>query len=90
MDTEKTKDRGNKAGCADFGPASKGFQEMFEKMSAKMGTCCSGQDGSVDCSTMMSGMMKGMAEMCCGPKTDETKTDSGTKTEETKGDSAKS
>ncbi len=85
MNTEKTKDQENKTGCSSFGSDFKGFQEMFEKMSSKMGACCANQDGAMDCSSMKSGM----TQMCCGPKTDETKTDSEPETEDTKGDSSK-
>lgn len=78
MPTEGTKDKGGKAGCTDFGSTSKDFQEMFEAMSK----CCTGQGGSPDCSAIMKGMM----EMCCGPKADSTTADRGTKKEDTKAD----
>ena len=71
MNTEETKDKGKKAGCADFTAKFKGFKGMFEGMSK----CCTGRDGSIDCSAMMNGMMKDMMEKCCGTKTENIKTD---------------
>ena len=67
MNTEETKDKGKKAGCADFTTKFKG---MFEGMSR----CCTGQEGSIDCSAMMNGMMKEMMEKCCGTRTENIKT----------------
>ncbi|NIM96592.1 MAG: hypothetical protein GTO24_00490 [candidate division Zixibacteria bacterium] len=72
MNTEKTKKKEDKAGCADFVSTFKGFQEMFKGMPEGMGKCCTGQDGTIDCSTMMKSMM----EICCGPKTEDTEGDS--------------
>ena len=78
MPTEGTKDKGDKAGCSDFGSTFKDFQEMFEAMNK----CCTGQGGSPDCS----GMMKGMMKMCCGRKADNSTADCGSKTGGTKAD----
>jgi hypothetical protein len=71
MSTEETKDKKEKARCADFGCTPENFKKMFEMMEK----CCPGQGDSMDCSAMMGGMMKGMTEMCCEPKTDKTKAD---------------
>jgi hypothetical protein len=65
MDTKETKGKRPKGGCNDFGSTSKGFQEMFEGMSK----CCTGQDGSIDCSAMIKGMMG----TCCALKTENTR-----------------
>ena len=51
-------------GQTDFGPTSKGAQEMFEKMR----DCCMGEEGPIDCSAMMDGMMKKKMEKCCGSR----------------------
>ena len=71
MSTKETKEKGGRAGYAEFNPGD--FKRMFEMMSK----CCAGQGGSTDCSAMMDGMMKGMMEMCCRPKADNTKEDRG-------------
>jgi hypothetical protein len=60
MPTKKKKT----AGQTDFGPSSKGVQEMFEKMR----DCCMGEQGPINCSAMMDGMMKKKMEKCCGPR----------------------
>ena len=63
MSTEDTKEKDDKAGCTDFESTLKGFQYMCDGMSK----CCAGQDGPIDCSAMM--------ERCCGPKSNNTKSD---------------
>ena len=73
MSTKKTKEKGDKAKFTDFGSSFKGLKGISEMMSK----CCAGQAGSTDCSAMMDGMMKGMMEMCCRPKADNTKEDGG-------------
>ncbi|MEE9496565.1 MAG: hypothetical protein V3V39_08565 [Desulfobacterales bacterium] len=67
MDTEKTKDSKDKAGGTDFSCNPQDFKGMF----GMMGKCCSAQDGMPDCSATMKTMMQN----CCGPKTDNIKTD---------------
>ncbi len=67
MDTEKTKDSKDKTAGMDFGCNPEDFKGMFEMM----GKCCNTQDGFPDCSAMMKSMMQN----CCGPKTDNIKTD---------------
>jgi hypothetical protein len=62
-----TKDKENRTGPADFTSACEGFQGMFEKMAK----CCPGKGDFTDCS----GMMNKMMEMCCGPKTNNNKTE---------------
>lgn len=71
MSKKQRKEKGDKAKCTDFGSSFKGFKGISEMMSK----CCMGQGGSTDCSAMMDGMMKGMMEMCCGQKADNTKED---------------
>lgn len=71
METERTKGKGNRAGCAGFGDVPKGFEKMAEMMSK----CCGSENGSIDCSSMANKMMKAMMEMCCGPKGDKTEPD---------------
>ncbi len=72
MQTEETKDNGTKAKGTDFGCCNpENFKEMFEKM----GKCFPGQGDSTDFSGMKGDMMKKMMEMCCGPKTTDTKED---------------
>ncbi|MFI5294639.1 MAG: hypothetical protein ACHQ0Y_06380 [Thermodesulfovibrionales bacterium] len=71
MQMKEIKDKGDKAKSADFGFSPKG-QRMFEMMS----TCCAGQGGFPDCSTMMKGMMEAMrSRPCCTPKTEDTEFD---------------
>ncbi len=65
MSTEKTEEKRDKAGRADFWSTSKGFQEMVGRMSK----CCTDQDGSIDCSAMMKAMMG----TCCAPKAENPK-----------------
>jgi hypothetical protein len=69
MNTEEKKDKKEKAKYTDFASTFSGCQEMFEGMNK----CCMGQDGSADCSPMMEKMMKRMMEMCCGLRTNGTK-----------------
>jgi hypothetical protein len=65
MDTDKTNEKGDKAQSADSGCAPTGHG-MFEMMSK----CCTGQDGSPDCSAIMKGMMEAMkGHSGCSPKT---------------------
>jgi hypothetical protein len=72
MQTEETKDNGAKGESTDFGCCNpENFQKMFEKMSK----CCPGQVDSTDFSAMKGAMMKNMMEMCCPPKTADTKED---------------
>ena len=72
MKTEDTKNNGTKGESADFGCCNpENFQKMFEKMNK----CCPGQGDSPDFSAMNGAMMKNMMEMCCGPKTTDTKQD---------------
>jgi len=72
MQTKETKDKGTKAEGTEFGCSGpENFKEMFEKMSK----CCPGQGDSPDFSAMKGAMMKNMMEMCCGPKTTDTKED---------------
>ena len=68
----EAKDNGAKAKDTDFGCCNpENFKGMFEKISR----CCLGQGDSPDFSAMKGDMMKNMMEMCCGPKTTETKED---------------
>jgi hypothetical protein len=67
MDTEKTTNKKEKTTGTDFGFDPEDFKGMFEMM----GKCCKAQDGFPDCTAMMKTMM----QHCCGPKTDNTKTD---------------
>ena len=70
MPTEETKNNGTKGENTDFGCCNpENFQKMFEMMSK----CCPGQGDSPDFSAMKGAMMKNMKEMCCGPKTTDTK-----------------
>jgi hypothetical protein len=70
MPTEETKDNGAKAEDKDFGCCNpENFKKMFEKMSK----CCPGQGDSPEFSAMKDAMMKNMMEMCCPPKTTDTK-----------------
>ncbi len=72
MQTEETKDNGTKGENTDFGSCNpQNFQKMFEKM----GKCFPGQGDATDFSAMKSAMMKNMMEMCCPPKTTDTKGD---------------
>lgn len=64
MSTEKTKDKKKETGCADFGCAPGGFQNMSELWSM----CCAGKTGPTD----WSAFMKGIRETCFGPETDRT------------------
>lgn len=66
MQTEETKDKGEKAKPADFGfaPTGQGMSEMMNK-------CCTGQGGFPDCATMMKGMMETMRNQpCCTSEED--------------------
>ena len=70
MPTEETKNNGTKGENTDFGCCNpENFQKMFEMMSK----CYPGQGDSPDFSAMKGAMMKNMKEMCCGPKTTDTK-----------------
>jgi len=72
MPTEETKDNGAKAEDTGFGCCNpENFKKMFEMMSK----CCPDQDDTTSFSAMKKSMMKNMMEMCCGPKTTETKED---------------
>ena len=71
MNIEEEKKSKEKAGCKDFGSASKGFQEMFQKMRKR----CTGQNGSIDCCDVMDEMMKEMMERFCAAKADDSKLD---------------
>jgi hypothetical protein len=72
MKTEKTKENETKNEGVNFGCCNpENFKEMFEKMSK----CFPGQDGPVDFSAMKDGMMKRMMEMCCPPKSTDTRED---------------
>ena len=70
MKTEETKNNGTKGESADFGRCN---PENFQKMFEKMGKCFPGQGDATDFSAMKDIMMKNMMEMCCGPKTTDTK-----------------
>ena len=72
MKTEETKDNGAKADGTDFGCCN---PENFQKMFEKMGKCFPGQSDATNFSAMKDSMMKKMMEMCCPPKTAETKED---------------
>ncbi len=72
MQTEETKDNGAKAEGTDFGCCN---PENFQKMFEKMGKCFPGQGDATDFSAMKGAMMKNMMEMCCPPKTADTKED---------------
>jgi hypothetical protein len=67
METQKSNDNKGKTAGTVFGCNPEDFKKMFRTMDS----CCSAQKGMPDCSTMMKTMM----ETCCGPKTDESKTD---------------
>jgi hypothetical protein len=70
MKTETAKGNGTKNEGAGFGCCNlENFEEMFEKMSR----CFPRQDGPVDFSAIRDGMMKRMMEMCCPPKTADSK-----------------
>lgn len=56
----------------DFGCCN---PEDFQKMFEKMGKCFPGQGDATDFSAMKDNMMKKMMEMCCPPKTADTKED---------------
>ncbi len=63
MTAEETNEKGGKttSGCCGFDDS-----RMFEKMNS----CCAGQVGSPDCSTMMKSMMEAARNKpCCGEKT---------------------
>ena len=70
MKTKETKDNGTKGENNDFGGCN---PENFQKMFEKMGQCFPGQGDATDFSAMKDNMMKNMMEMCCGPKTVDTK-----------------
>ena len=66
MDKKETKDEGAKSKSPDFG-----FAPMGHGMLELMNTCCPGQGGIPDCSTMMKGMMEAMRNQpCCAPEKD--------------------
>jgi len=70
MKTETAKGNGTKSEDAAFGCCNlENPKEMFEKISG----CFPGQDGPADFSAIKDGMMKRMMEMCCPPKTADTK-----------------
>lgn len=78
MQTEETKNNGNKCKGIDFRCCNpEDFQKMFEKMSK----CCPDQDDATDFTTMKEGMMKNMMGMCCGHKKTDTKGDADLKKE---------
>lgn len=64
MPSKREEGTKKKAGQADFGQHSKGFDEMYEKMEK----CCSGKQASIDCSAMMDEMKRKMMEKCCGSR----------------------
>ncbi len=66
----QTKDNGAKANGTDFGCCN---PENFKKMFEMMGKCFLGQGDATDFSAMKGDMMKKMMEMCCPPKTADTK-----------------
>ncbi len=72
MQTEETKDNGAKAEGTDFGCCN---PENFQKMFEKMGKCFPGKGDATDFSAMKGAMIKNMMEMCCPPKTADTKED---------------
>jgi len=72
MKTEETKDNGAKAEDTGFGCCN---PENIQKMFEKMGKCFPGQGDATDFSAMKDSMMKKMMEMCCPPKTVDTKED---------------
>ena len=72
MKTEETKGNGTKSEGAGFGCCN---PENFQKMFEKMGKCFPDQGDATDFSAMKGGMMKKMMEMCCPPKTADTKED---------------
>jgi hypothetical protein len=67
MDTKNTKDKADKTAGTDFGFNPENIKGMFEMM----GKYCGSRDRVPDCSAMMKTMM----ETCCGPKTDNSRTD---------------
>lgn len=72
MKTEETKDNGAKAKGTDFECCNpENFQKMFEKMDK----CFPGQGDANDFPAMKGAMMKNLMEMCCPPKTADTKED---------------
>lgn len=72
MKTEETKDNGAKAKGADLQCCN---PENFQKMFEKMGKCFPGQGDATDFPAMKGAMMKNLREMCCPPKTEDTKED---------------
>ncbi|MBT8356783.1 MAG: hypothetical protein HKO79_07875 [Desulfobacterales bacterium] len=70
MKTKETKDNGPKSENNDFGCW---YPKSFQKMFQKMGQCFPGQGDITDISATKDSMMKNMMEMCCGPKTADTK-----------------
>jgi hypothetical protein len=71
MCAEEKKDKGEKAGCADFGCKPEDFMKMF----GKMGKCFPGEEGVTD----FSAAMKKMMGKCCVPakeNTEDTRTKS--------------
>lgn len=68
MQTEETKDEGEKAKSTDFG-----FPEMGQRMLEMMNKCCAGRGESPGCSVMMKKIMEAAKNQpCCGPKTEDT------------------
>jgi hypothetical protein len=63
MDTEETKDKGDRANSTDFGFTTMG-QGMFEMMNK----CCTGQGGFPDCSMMKSMIHATKNQPCCTSK----------------------
>ena len=61
------KTEGTNFGCCN----PEDFQKMFEKM----GKCFSEHDDATDFTAMKDNMMKKMMEMCCPPKTVDSKED---------------
>ena len=72
MKTKETKDNGTKGENNDFGCCN---PENFQKMFEKMGQCFRGQGDAIDFSAMKDNMIKKMMEMCCPPKSVDTKED---------------
>ena len=67
MSKERTKSQDKKNNKPDFECCPGDFQKMAKMME----NCCSGQEGTQDCSALMKEMM----QSCCGPGKEKTKTD---------------
>ena len=67
MDTKKTTRKKEKTASTDFGFKPEDFKGMFEMM----GNCCKAQNRFPDCNAMMKTMM----QKCCGPQTEDTKSE---------------